>query len=226
LNEHRDAEPAAAIDYLAPDVPGALPWHETPIVRATDESLQGLGCLVDDPRGFPIEIVRWPARGRRPVDAGTGDQGGTAVGEFEFWWEGDAMFGRNTAVNDQYLLGWSRNPADAARSGPPTVPRARLLLWHANYHPDGGQLFFPLDGQPFVTALAHPGDDVAPADFVTYYVDGGRGLYLHPNVWHEAVFPLATPSRFHDEQGKVHARVSVDFPKEFGVFLAMPLRAP
>ena len=29
-----------------------------------------------------------------------------------------------------------------------------------------------------------------------------------------------------DEQGRVHARVSVNFAQEFGVFLAMPLRAP
>jgi len=217
---------ANAIDYLAPDVPGSLPWHETPLVRATDASLAGYGRLVDDWRDCPVEIVRWPAAGRRPVDPGTGDEAGTAVGRFEFWWEGDRMFGRNTAVADQYLLGWSCNPAQASASGAPTVPRERLLLWHANYHPDGGQLFFPLGGEPFVTALALPGDDVTPDDFVTFYVDGGRGLYLHPNVWHEAVFPLVTPARFHDEQGKVHARVSVDFAREFGVFVAMPLRAP
>jgi hypothetical protein len=221
-----DAARPPAIDYLAPDVPGALPWYETPLVEATSESLRGYGLLVDDPRECPVEIVRWPAAGRRPVDPGTGDQGGTAVGEFEFWWNGDTMYGRNRAVNDEYLLGWSRNPAEAARSGPSTVPRDRLLLWHANYHPDGGQLFFPRDGGSFVTALARPGDDVTPADFVTFHVGGGRGLYLHPNVWHEAVFPLATPARFYDEQGKVHARVSVNFAAEFGVFLAMPLRSP
>jgi ureidoglycolate lyase len=211
---------------LEPDVPAALPWHETPIVRATDALLEGYGRLVDDPAQCPIEIVRWPAAGRRPVDADTGDQGGTAVGEFAFWWDGDAMFGRNTAVGDQYLLGWSRNPGEAARGGAPTAPRDRLLLWHAHYHPDGGQLFFPLNGEPFVTALALPGDDVTPDDFVTFYVDGGRGLYVHPNVWHEAVFPLSTPSRFHDAQGRVHARVSVNFATEFGVFLSMPMRAP
>lgn len=216
----------SAIDYLAPDVPSALPWHETPVVRATDALLEGYGRLVDDPRSCGIEIVRWPAAGRRPVDPGTGDQGGTTVGEFLFWWEGDAMLARNTAVDDQYLLGWSRNPGEARRSGEPSVARDRLLLWHANYHPDGGQLFFPLGGEPFVTALALPGDEVTPDDFVTFYVDGGRGLYLNPNVWHEAVFPLVTPSRFYDEQGRVHARVSVNFAQEFGVFVAMPLVAP
>lgn len=216
----------APLDYLAPDVPAALPWHETSLVPATDASLAGYGRLVDDPRDCAIEIVRWPAAGRRPVDPDTGDQGGTAVGEFLFWWEGDTMLARNTAVGDSYLLGWSRNPGEARRNGEPSVPRNRLLLWHANYHPDGGQLFHPPAGEPFVTALALPGDDVRPEDFVTFYVDGGRGLYLHPNVWHEAVFPLVTPARFHDEQGRVHARVSVNFAQEFGVFLAMPLRAP
>lgn len=215
-----------AIDYLSPDVPAVLPWHETPLVRATDATLAGYGRLVDDPRECPIEIVRWPASGRRPVDPGTGDQGGTAIGTFEFWWDGDTMFARNTAVNDQYLLGWSRNPGEARASCAPSVARERLLLWHANYHPDGGQLFFPRNSEPFVTALALPGDDVTPRDFVTFYVDGGHGLYLNPNVWHEAVFPLVTPSRFHDEQGKVHARVSLDFAREFGVFLCMPLTAP
>jgi ureidoglycolate lyase len=216
----------AAVDYLTPDVPPSLPWHETPLVRATNASLEGYGYLVDDPRECRVEIVRWPAAGRRPVDPGTGDQGGTVRGTFEFWWDGDTMFGRNTAVGDQYLLGWSRNPGDARPHGALSVPRERLLLWHANYHPDGGQVFFPANGEPFVTALARPGDDVTPDDFVTFYVDGGRGLYLHPNVWHEAVFPLVTPSTFDDEQGRVHARVSVNFAREFGVFLSMPMRAP
>jgi hypothetical protein len=39
--------------------------HETPLVAASDASLAGYGCLVDDPRTFPIEIVRWPAQGWR-----------------------------------------------------------------------------------------------------------------------------------------------------------------
>jgi hypothetical protein len=32
--------------------------------------------------------------------------------------------------------------------------------------------------------------------------------------------------RFFDRQGKVHARISVDFAKEFGVYPLVPLRAP
>ena len=54
--------------------------HETPFVTATDDSLKGYGCLVDDPESFSIEIVRWPAQGWRPVDPNSGDQGDIAEG--------------------------------------------------------------------------------------------------------------------------------------------------
>jgi hypothetical protein len=42
--------------------------------------LKGHGCLVDDRKTFRIEIVRWPAQGRRPIDENSGDQGGVAEG--------------------------------------------------------------------------------------------------------------------------------------------------
>ena len=44
-----------------------------------------------------------------------------------------------------YLFGWSTWPEEAASScaGP---ARERALVWRANYHPDGGQLFYPLNG--------------------------------------------------------------------------------
>jgi len=187
----------APADYLRPDVPGALPWHDVPLVRATGQSLRGYGRLVD--RNYPIEIVTWPQPGWRAIDPGTGNDGGTTSGIFDFWWEGETLFGRNQAVaSNFYLLGWSRNPDDIGRGGAADPDRSRVLLWHANYHPDGGQLFFPLDGESFVCPLALPGEDVKPADFVAFHVDGGKGLYIHPNVCHEAVFPLAERARFHD----------------------------
>ncbi len=48
---------------------------DTPIRAATDAGLEGYGCLVDDPKGFQIEIVRWPAQGWRPIDANSGIRG-------------------------------------------------------------------------------------------------------------------------------------------------------
>ncbi len=198
---------------------------DIPLRRATAESLSGYGELVSDPEARAVEIVPWPAPGRRPLDPGTGDQGGTTEGIFEFWWSGDVLEGRNNAVDDQYVLGWTREPEAASREDA-TVPRSQVLLWHANYHPDGGQLFFPLDGGPFVAPLALPGDEVRPEDFVGFYFDGSAGLYIHPGVWHEAMFPFADRARFFDRQGKVHARISCDFKQEFGLYLSVPLAAP
>lgn len=204
-------------------VPTTGPRHvrETPVVEATDETLAGYGCTVEDPYEFPIEIVRWPARGWRPVDENSGDQGGVTEGRFEFWWRGDTLYARNEAVGDSYLFGWSTWPeeADDGAAG----PRERALVWRANYHPDGGQLFYPLDGKPFLVPLALPGDHVEPGDFVTFRSDGKRGLYVHPDVWHGPVVPLDDRATLLDRQGRVHARVSVDFPKEFGCYLSVPL---
>lgn len=199
--------------------------HDLPLVRATAEALEGYGRLVPDYAACPIEIVRWPARGWRPVDSDTGDEGGTTEGIFEFWWRGDMLYGRNGAVGDTYLFGWNDDPTKA-REDRANASRERVLLWHANYHPDGGQVFFPRENVPFVVPLALPGDDVTPDKFTAFWFDGSTGLYIHPNVWHEAVFPLAERTSFHDKQGKVHARVSVDFAREFGVYLSVPLRKP
>lgn len=210
------------VNYLAPDVPDSLPWHHVPLVKATPESLAGYGHLVDDYHDFDVEIVTWPAQGWRPVDADTGNEAGTVHGHFDFWWEGEVLLGKNQAVGDQYLLGWSKNPTEAQRSQMAST-QSQVLLWHANYHPDGGQLFFPLNDSPFIAPLALPGDDVSPDKFVAFWVQAGKGLYIHPNVWHEAVFSLSAKASFYDEQGRVHARVSCNFAQEFGVFLAIPL---
>jgi ureidoglycolate lyase len=198
---------------------------EAPLVVATEASLDGFGCLVDDPAAFPIEIVRWPAQGRRPVDENSGDQGGVTEGLFEFAWKGQTLYARNNAVGDSYLFAWSEWPEAAAREGPP-APRERALIWRANYHPDGGQLIYPVNGESFVAPMALPGDDVTPDRFTAFWCDGRRGLYIRPNVWHGAFLPHDDEATFLDRQGRVHARVSVDFPKEFGCYLAASLRAP
>ena len=211
----------AELDFAYTPTTGVRQAHETPVVQATDETLKGYGHLVEDPSQCAIEIVRWPAQGWRSIDANSGDQGGVTEGLFEFWWRGDTLYARNNAVGDSYLFGWSQWPEEAASDGP-TRPRKRFLNWRANYHPDGGQLFFPMHGESFLVALALPGDDVTPASFTTFRCDG-QGLYIHPSVWHSAVVPLEDHGGFLDRQGRVHARVSVDFAKEFGCYLSIPL---
>ena len=148
--------------------------HETLLVAASDDTLQGYGCLVDAPESFPIEIVRWPAQGWRAIDENSGDQGGVAEVVFEFWWKGETLYARNNAVGDSYLFAWSNWPEEAITDGP-TKLRQQALVWRANYHPDGGQLFYPLHGESFVVPLALPGDDVTPEQFITFLCDGSRG---------------------------------------------------
>jgi len=212
---------SSPIDYLNPELPSGLKVVSMPVVDATPETLQGYGRLVADPNECRIEIVRWPAQGTRPVDADTGDQAGTTEGVFVSEWRGDILYGRNEAVGGQYILAYAVLP-ELARTEHDNPPRC-MMLWHANYHPDGGQLFFPRDQKPFYVPLALPGDDVTPERFVCFRFDGRRGLYIHPNIWHEGVFTLNGTQRFFDKQGAVHARVSVDFAREFGCLLEASL---
>ncbi len=201
----------------------SLPWHEVPLIRATPETVKGYGCLVDDPGSFEIEIVRWPQQGWRPIDEGTGDEGGWVEGTFSGSWKGDVLYGENEAVNGNYVLGWSTDP-QKARTDRQTAPRDQVLLWHMNYHPDGGQMFWSLDNKPFVVPAALPGDDLVPDKVVAFWCDGSHGFYIHPGIWHEGIFPVSDDQRFLDRQGRVHARVSADIGKEFGVYLSCPLR--
>ena len=209
------------IDYLNPALPRGLRRVSMPVVDATPAALDGFGRLVNDPGECSIEIVQWPATGTRPIDAGTGDEAGTTEGTFVSEWRGDILYGRNEAVSSNYILAYATEPEEA-RDDSANAP-GEMLLWHANYHPDGGQLFFPLDHHPFYVPLALPGDDIAPEKFVCFRFDGQQGLYIHPNVWHEGVFALAGTQRFFDKQGAVHARVSVDFAREFSCLLEAPI---
>lgn len=203
-----------APNYLQPGLDAGLRRVVMPVVDATNETLEGYGRLVDDPDSCEVEIVRWPQQGTRPIDPDTGDEGGTKQGVFLSEWKGDVLYGQNEAVGGHYVLGYGTDPSEADESHDRVAER--VLLWHANYHPDGGQMFYPLDRKPFVVPLALPGDDVTPEKFVCFRFDGSAGLYIHPSIWHEGVFTASGSQRFLDRQGAVHARVSVDFAREFG----------
>ena len=214
-----------AADVVYPPTTGVRRIHPAPLVEAKAKALDGLGELVEDPDARTIEIVRWPALGWRPIDAGSGDQGGVTEGLFEFAWRGQTLFARNNAVGDSYLFGWSVWPEEARADGP-SDERQTALIWRANYHPDGGQMVYPTARESFVVGLARPGDDVTPEAFTAFRFDGSAGLYIRPGVWHTAFVPHADAATFLDRQGRVHARVSVDFPREFGCYLALSLGAP
>ncbi len=209
-------------DYLNPNLPVGLQHIPMPIVVATAESVKGYGWIVEDPADCKVEITRWPAQGWRPVDTDCGDEGGTTEGVFYSTWKGDILYGSNEAVGGNYVLGYAIAPEDASTEsiGKP----GKILIWHANYHPDGGQMFFPLDDQPYLVPVALPGDDVKPEDFICFLCKGNQGLYIHANIWHEGVFSISGQQRFLDRQGAVHARVSVDFAREFQCLLEISLQ--
>ena len=217
-------QPAPNYIFEANEKP-TLELVEVPLIEATERSVKGYGCLVDDPDNFEIEIVTWPAQDWRPVDADTGNEGGFVEGVFHGEWKGDVLMGSNEAVDGHYVLGWSTDP-QAASSERQTVARDQVLLWHLNYHPDGGQMFYPMDKKPFVVPVAPAGDDLTPDKVIAFWCDGSRGLYIHPGIWHEGIFPVEDYQRFQDRQGRVHARVSCDIGEEFGVYLSVPLARP
>ena len=199
---------------------------EIPLIEATNENLKGYGYLVNDYEQCEIEIVTWPKQGWRNIEKGTGNEGGTTEGPFETWWDEGILYGKNNAVehksrydqDGQYLLGYSYDPSDYKKNLNKNDLK-HIYIWHVNYHPDGGQLFFPKDNKPFISPLALPGDDIQLNDFKAFYFNGSQGLYIHPNIWHEGVFPTKERATFRGKQGKVHARVSIDLLEEFKSYL-------
>ena len=199
---------------------------EIPLIKATNESLKGYGYLIDSYENSDIEIVTWPKQGWREIDIGTGNEGGTTEGSFDAWWDGSTLYGQNNAVqhkseyevDGKYILGYSSSPDTLIKNQNYIFPK-EMYIWHANYHPDGGQLFFPTKPGAFISPLALPGDDIKVEDFKAFYFDGSKGLYIHPNIWHEGVFPIDEKNSFMGKQGKVHARVSIDLKKEFNKYL-------
>lgn len=223
--------------FPAPKLPHNLDVREVTLETATNESLRGLGCMVDDPDKFTtaektFEIKQWPKLGWREMDPGTGDEAGTIEGDFEAWWEGNFFYGKNLAIvseNNFYLDGLSALPENASHNT--TDQPDFIYLWMSDYHPDGGQLFFPYEPTPFVICLgpASKGDDISPDDMRAFLVPPGKGVYIHPGTWHNGfyVHPELTkngPVRCLTRQGRVHARISASWAHEFGKVLKVPLK--
>jgi ureidoglycolate lyase/seryl-tRNA synthetase len=193
-----------------------------PTRAASDASLVGYGRVVTSFADAAVDLVPWPVSGRRKLDAGTGLGGGVTSGPFKMRWRGDVLYADNHAVGGHYVTGWACAPEEASEERA-SGPRLRVLTHEANYHPDGGQIFFPRNGAPFVALLALPGDDVRPEDFVAFRFAGDVGVHINTGVWHQPVYPLWDEAEFDDKQGAVHACVSVDFPREFGCLLSVTL---
>ena len=198
--------------------------HEAEFVIATNESLGNLGFLVDDFDKTEVQIVQWPQLGSRPVLAGTGLGGGITEGDFEMHWDGQLLKTHNHAVDGLYITGWSCDPTLALENSE-REQTDYLYTFEANYHPDGGQIFYPVDNQPFVALLAPEGDDIKPSDFKAYHFDGSQGVHINAGIWHQPLFPVGNSQVFKDKQGAVHACIACNFVEEFGVYIKVPLKA-
>jgi ureidoglycolate lyase/seryl-tRNA synthetase len=201
---------------------GEVRAHCVPWIEASDIALAGFGHRVSDFASATVRIVTWPQPAWRPIVPGTGNEGGVVEDTFEMARRGEIQHAINHAVGRRYVTGWFADPATASEGREPS-DTSRLYTHEANYHPDGGQVFFPRAAAPFVALLALPGDDVRPESFVAFHCDGTFGLHIDPGVWHQPVFPLGPLATFDNRQGRVHACVAVNFVAEFGCYLDVPL---
>jgi hypothetical protein len=155
----------APIDYLNPQLPPDLALVRMPFVPATPASLAGFGRLVDDAKQCAVEIVRWPAQGRRPVDADTGDQGGTTAGVFVSEWQGDILRPQRGGGRPLPPRLWLSAAACPHRPRADAAPHAAV----ACQLPSGWRpAVFPLGRRPFYVPLALPGDEVTSQNFVCF----------------------------------------------------------
>ena len=215
---------AAAIDYLRPDLPPGLRRVVMPVVDASPAALRGYGRLVDDPAECEVEIVRWPQRGtpadrRRHRRPGRHDRGRLR----------QRMAGRHPVRPQR-------------RRRRPLHPRLRRAARGRAHRPRRARRAGSCCGTRTTTPTAAscssrstrgrsscrsrcPATTSRPSASSAFASTAAQGLYIHPDIWHEGVFGLAGTQRFFDKQGAVHARVSVDFAREFGCLLEAPIAA-
>jgi ureidoglycolate lyase len=226
-----------ADNFSCPNLPAGLKVVNVPLVEASDDTLASFGArLISGPDEISCEngnfdIVKWPVSGWRKLDPNTGNEAGTTQGPFEVWWKGDMFYGTNLAIassNNFYLDGLGARPEVASRdSSVASGDGMEIFLWMSDYHPDGGQLFWPESPVPFVVCLGPPsvGDNVTPAAMRAFAIPAGRGVYFGPGTWHNGVYihRKHSPARFLTRQGRVHGRVSCSWASEFGSLLRVPL---
>ena len=217
--------------FRNPTLKNNLKILDVPLIEATGENIKAYGKLINNKDDCKVEIVPWPTKGWRKLDPGTGDEGGTVEGPFSVDWKGDYYIGNNLAVkttNNVYLDGLGCKPENASKDEKAESP-SHIYLWMSDYHPDGGQLFYPLENEiPFVVCLGPntAGDDIKPTDMKAFYISKGKGVYIYPGTWHNGIYveKKYCPAKFVTKQGAVHARISCSWADEFGYLLKVPLK--
>ncbi|EDQ88746.1 uncharacterized protein MONBRDRAFT_37346 [Monosiga brevicollis MX1] len=201
----------------------AIKGYRVPLVRGTEANLQGYATMFpaskEDFDAAKVDIAQWPQLpGRRPICESSGRAGGVREGLFTFAWHDRELLAINEAVGGNYTTGVIPTCLSA-------TPRTECVTREANYHPDGGQIVCPRDGQAYVALLALPKDNVRPEDFVAFYCDGTFGIHINTDVWHQPVYPIGEEAVFYGKQGAVHACAAYDSVDEHDTWLRVPLEA-
>lgn len=190
--------------------------QEVPITRATEETLQGYGIIVQDFNTTQVITNTWPKLSGRPLDNNTGNQAHLTEGLFKFYYENEYCKANNESVpNGNYITGIL-----------PQNENIHNIITHiytreANYHPDGGQVIYPKNKTPFILLLSKAGDNIKPSDFIGFYFNGDFGVQILPYVWHQPAYPLSKEAIFYNKQCSVHGCVTVDTVNEFNTLLKL-----
>lgn len=92
--------------------------------------------------------------------------------------------GHTTAIDGQVILSIFRS-----------TPLPRLVLKIMERHPDGSQAFMPLNGRPYLVAVAPPGE-LAPSRIEVFLADGSQGVNYAAGTWHHYSLALGEVSDF------------------------------
>ena len=182
-----------------------------PHIIATPDNFKPYGNFVYNYEDEQVIITPWITTGKRRLMPNTGSGGGIVEGIFSYHYMQTnsnhiKLHAINNAVGGNYITGIGT--------------KNTLLVREANYHPDGGQVFYPIMIRPFILLLSKAGDNVKPTDFVCFIFDGTCGCQIKPNIWHQPIYPMmGEPVSFKNKQGAIHACVGVDFVDEFNTVL-------
>ena len=100
-----------------------------------------------------------------------------------------SLLGRNEAVGGHYVIGFRELPEQAA-AGVALAGDAACCCGIATTIPTAASSSGRSTASPSSCRCAKPGDDLKPEDFVAFWSDGSFGIYIHPGIWHEGVFPV------------------------------------
>lgn len=189
------------LNYAQTEKSGDIFWREAPVEIATDENIAAYGMLVDNHEEY----------------SENSDSEGSI---FNFWWNGNTLYGEDEADHNKVLLGWSLKPEEADKT---SITRDQVLLSSVGYCTDAGQLYFPLRGEDYIICLAQPGDHIKPENFRSLLVTGGKGIYINPGIWHTEIIPMNERASFY-KHGDTDNSIHINFTEKAGGFIVVPLK--